>query len=75
MINLMTAIETITKNIKSRWRLHCRHADIVVLWPIIKSYSDSIEHARVAFLLHAIGDSAWSDLDNAEMHAIIDTLE
>jgi hypothetical protein len=52
-----------------------RRTDIEILWPQLKARADSLEHARRAFTMHALSDSAWLRLDRDELYKRIDLLE
>lgn len=56
------------------WRKRLRSIDLRVLWPICKQQALTVDHAKAAFMVHCMGDHAWSDLSEAEIITVINNL-
>lgn len=48
-----------------------RRLDIEILWPTLKDQAADLDHARLAFIVHAMGDPAWTFLPYDDMIQII----
>lgn len=53
------------------WNKHCREIDFTILWPVCKEHARDLEEARMAFFVHTQMDSAWSDLEQAQVIDLI----
>jgi len=57
------------------WYRRQRDMDMQILWPACVANARNIDHARSAFLLHAVNDRAWQSLGAKRMARIIANLE
>ena len=57
------------------WRAHQRRMDLAILWPVCKQEAPTLEHAKLAFLTHALNDTAWTkDYGREALVRYVDTL-
>ena len=58
-----------------RWRETQRQTDMHTLWPACKRYATSLDHAKAAFYMHAINDTAWTkDYDEEALMQFVDDM-
>ncbi len=56
------------------WHTRQRTIDCQILWPSLVLRAGSLEGAKTAFMMHALGDAAWlSRYQGGELWAKIDT--
>lgn len=65
------AVIVVWRAIRALWNRRRRKIDIQILWPLCRDGAGDLENARDAFAMHAMNDSAWSDLTGEEIYAII----
>lgn len=58
----------------SKWYARLRKIDRDILWPSCKSLALDLDHAKAAFAVHAMDDSAWLFLGEEEICRQIDGL-
>ena len=52
-----------------------RSTDMTTLWPICKQHAQTLDHAKAAFYMHAVNDSAWTDhYTESELKSFVDSL-
>ncbi len=56
------------------WHGRQRSIDLDILWPICCEQACDLDHAKMAFAVHAFHDPAWLALGDG-LHAAIDGLE
>ena len=61
----------------ARWhRARKRAIDVQLLWPICVEKAPDMDHAKAAFALHVLHDSAWTkDFTERELIAYIDRID
>lgn len=52
-------MSTIGKLIRDLWWSRQRKTDLLILWPACKQLAPSLDHAKAAFMTHAVNDPAW----------------
>jgi len=58
------------------WRATQRSTDLTTLWPVCKQHARDIDHARAAFFMHAVNDTAWTrDYSEDEIIARVSELQ
>ena len=57
------------------WQARQRRIDIETLWPSCRDQASDLEHARRAFMLHIVGDPAWSAISDKERKRIVSELK
>jgi hypothetical protein len=60
--------------ILSWWRARQRRVDLELLWPTCKQLAPDLDHARMAFAVHALQDPAWLTLGMDRLQEEIDRL-
>jgi hypothetical protein len=58
----------------SAWRAWQRRVDLQILWPTCKQLAPDLDHARMAFAVHALHDNAWLALGQEGLQEEIDRL-
>jgi hypothetical protein len=56
------------------WHARQRKIDLQFLWPSCRDLAPDLNHARMAFAVHAHNDKAWLALGEAEIERIISEL-
>lgn len=56
------------------WRQRQRATDLAILWPTCKEQARDLDHAKMAFAMHAFHDPAWLCLGDEEIKQRIDRL-
>lgn len=56
------------------WRERQRSIDLRILWPTCKEQASDLDHAKMAFAMHAFHDPAWLCLGDDEIRRQIDGL-
>ena len=50
------------------WRKRQRRIDLDILWPTCKRLAPDLDHAKAAFMFHAVNDKAWTkDFNHKEL--------
>lgn len=49
--------------------------DLLVLWPVCKAQTSSLDEAKGVFAVHAFNDPCWYRYYKGELDEIIDKLE
>jgi hypothetical protein len=57
------------------WHARQRAIDLRILWPVCKDAARDLDHAKMAFAVHAFNDEAWRWLGDDEIKRRIDELE
>ena len=57
------------------WRERQRSIDLRILWPICCEQAPDLDHAKAAFMFHAMHDPAWTSLGEDEVIRRVDALE
>lgn len=60
--------------ILARWYARCRALDLEILWQSCKAQAPDLDHAKMAFAVHAYNDPAWMSLGRDEVYRRIDQL-
>jgi hypothetical protein len=68
-------LNTIIDRINAWWQARQRRIDIETLWPSCRDQASDLEHARKAFMLHIVGDPAWSAINDKERKRIVSELK
>ena len=61
--------------IQNWWHARQRRIDMDILWPICLREARDLDHAKAAFAVHALHDSAWMCLGEDAVIAFIDRLK
>lgn len=56
------------------WRRRQRKVDMEILWPSIRSQSQNLSRAKLAFRMHINMDPAWQDLSDDEIENVMEKL-
>ena len=56
------------------WHSRQRKIDMEILWPICVEQANDLDHAKMAFAVHAFNDPAWMSLGPDAVHRHIDAL-
>jgi len=59
----------------SIWYARCRKIDMEILWPICLKHAPDLDHAKMAFAVHAFNDPAWLFLGRDAVYRFIDDLQ
>jgi hypothetical protein len=57
------------------WHARQRQIDLDILWPVCCAEARDLDHAKMAFAVHAFNDTAWTSLGDDKLYAVIDQLE
>jgi hypothetical protein len=57
------------------WHARQRAFDLKILWPTCCAEAHDLDHAKMAFAVHAFNDPAWLCLGDDEIKRRIDELE
>lgn len=60
--------------LRNWWWSRQRQMDLQILWPICKEQALNLDHAKAAFMLHAINDPAWVRYYGENLYKAIDAL-
>lgn len=63
------------KLIQRWWWSRQRAVDLQVLWPACKEMAPDLDHAKAAFMLHAINDPAWARHYGEDLWQVVDALQ
>lgn len=62
--------------IAKAWRKRLRKSDMEMLWPSCVAQAKDLDHAKMAFAVHAFNDEAWTkDYTHDQIKEIINDLE
>lgn len=56
------------------WYARCRKLDMEILWPTCVEQANDLDHAKMAFAVHAYNDPAWMFLGPDAIYRFIDEL-
>ena len=57
------------------WHKRQRDIDLQCLWPSCCELAPDLDHAKMAFAMHAFHDHAWMEMGESNVKAFIDRLE
>lgn len=57
------------------WYARLRKIDMQILWPSCVSQAHDLDHAKMAFAVHAFSDPAWMFLGHDAVRGFIDKLQ
>ena len=57
------------------WYARLRKIDMQVLWPSCVKLTNDLDHAKMAFAVHAFNDPAWMFLGHDAVRRFIDDLQ
>lgn len=62
------------KWLRNWWWARQRRIDLAILWPECKRLAPTLDHARAAFMVHAINDPAWVRHYGERLWAVVNEL-
>jgi len=62
------------KWLRNWWWARQRAIDLQILWPICKEKAVDLDHAKAAFMVHAINDPAWVHFYDEKLWSVVDRL-
>lgn len=62
------------KWLRNLWWARQRATDLQILWPVCKEQARDLDHAKVAFMVHAANDPCWVRYYGEDLWKIVDKL-